>query len=1174
MAELKINLLGPPEILWENERLAINRRIPRTLVYFLASHNRFIGRGELISTFWADTSPQIARRRLREALSRIRANIPIKNFIAIDNDLVGLDQTNIIVDLKEFQALQNAIGSKPWIIPADQVLPEEILNSIKNAINLWRGSKFLEGTKLPVSTILDDWRYHTNLSLTQSNIRLLIRLSDHYLAAGQIEDGLVYSKLAVESDPFDENLHYRVLKILADSGRYQEARQYYISITEMLRDELDIRPSQQMVSIYRQIQRKTHTSSAVPKSNWRILASIQTPFIGREQELKKLHNSMEKGNAVLILGESGSGKTRLVQEFYDIFAPGKRIIATNCHPAEINLPFQPFSELLRNYISTHEWENYPDTWAESLSTILPEIHPRRVAQVQPASPDLNRSSLFEAIRQVFLLICQQRDLILFIDDLQWADEETLATIAYLSERAPFTKNAFLVLGSRSEETNPNFNHLILSNHTASNITRIELGRLNSQEISSLGRYVFGYPLDEDLVEQLTFDTGGNPFIVLETLRSLRRTETLSGLTGLSGNPKLPLANSVYLLVKGRLEQLSPSAREICEYAAVIGKEFDPGLISEANQKSLSITARAIEELKQRNIIEPVYLPNQVTNWRFVHEKIRESIIYDTNQIRLRLLHKRIARTLESKIDSKSKQQSAVLARHYEYAGNLSTAFSYWLQAAQWARQLFSSREALRILEHAEKIILNSNEPISEDLIHDLYIEWNELGNENQDAELIRKHNKRLLSFGQARQSRLLIGTAYNGLSIACLVNNQFEEGLAYSNQAIRYLASTNHAYEVMNSHTNRGVYLYMLGRLNEAIESFELALEMGGSEDNPSIQRGLANAHYQHALCQTLAGWPELGLKSAKTSLEFANTIGHHHIAVTAYLASSLAQYFLTDFSKSRWDIEAGIEIAKKLQANRMLGYLFTTKTFLELAEGKLGSAYELSQAIHEIGEQNNHQDLLSLAFRIKGDIYLSLQAYDKALHEFHRGSEFGSRDFWGLDNLIRIGYSQIKTGMIETGMLNLHRGIDLAQAAGFGMVEIRGLQFLSFAHASNQEWHLTEQIADQLDHLAHTRGLNLVGILAKYIGGQAKLTQKNPEEDINQLDYLLRMLGDKDHPYIMLRILIQQVQLKQRTKLPADQEVKRIYEILERCEKYAYPRNIKSAFLKYKREVEKMIAV
>jgi hypothetical protein len=163
---------------------------------------------------------------------------------------------------------------------------------------------------------------------------------------------------------------------------------------------------------------------------------------------------------------------------------------------------------------------------------------------------------------------------------------------------------------------------------------------------------------------------------------------------------------------------------------------------------------------------------------------------------------------------------------------------------------------------------------------------------------------------------------------------------------------------------------------------------------------------------------------------------------------------------------------------------------------------------------------------------------------------------------------------MIETGMLNLHRGIDLAQAAGFGMVEIRGLQFLSFAHASNQEWHLTEQIADQLDHLAHTRGLNLVGILAKFIGGQAKLTQKNPEEDINQLDYLVRMLGDKDQPYIMLRILIQQVQLKQRTKLPADQEVKRIYEILERCEKYAYPRNIKSAFLKYKREVEKMIVV
>ncbi|GAG60362.1 unnamed protein product, partial [marine sediment metagenome] len=226
------------------------------------------------------------------------------------------------------------------------------------------------------------------------------------------------------------------------------------------------------------------------------------------------------------------------------------------------------------------------------------------------SPDQNRSTLFEAIRQVFLMISGNSDLIVFIDDLHWSDTETLSTIAYLIERAPFTENAFMILAARADDTNQNLSNILFANHTASNLIILEIGKLNQDEISGLGRYVLGYPLEKDLVNQLDLETGGNPFIVLETLRSIRGKDTISGLSGNSGQPKLPLADSVYSLVKGRLGQLSPAAREICEYAAIIGIEFDPILISQANKQPLSITARAIEELKQRNIIESVHRPNQ------------------------------------------------------------------------------------------------------------------------------------------------------------------------------------------------------------------------------------------------------------------------------------------------------------------------------------------------------------------------------------------------------------------------------------------------------------------------------------------------------------------------------------------------------------------------------------
>ncbi|GAG76089.1 unnamed protein product, partial [marine sediment metagenome] len=122
---------------------------------------------------------------------------------------------------------------------------------------------------------------------------------------------------------------------------------------------------------------------------------------------------------IIITGESGLGKTRLVQEFSELYAPGRRILGTHCRPAEINLPFQPFIELLRNNISSSEWKNFSRTWAEPLAILLPEILPTHKLQEIPLVsiyPDQNRATLFEAIRQVFLLIAQQSDLVLFIDD--------------------------------------------------------------------------------------------------------------------------------------------------------------------------------------------------------------------------------------------------------------------------------------------------------------------------------------------------------------------------------------------------------------------------------------------------------------------------------------------------------------------------------------------------------------------------------------------------------------------------------------------------------------------------------------------------------------------------------------------------------------------------------------
>jgi DNA-binding SARP family transcriptional activator len=1174
MAELQINLLGPPEIRWDQQLINVNRRLPRTILFYLASRGTLVSREQLLNLFWEDIPPTKARGNLRGALSRIRSEIPNSDLLIHHNDLVGLDAESISVDQQDFIAYHDSFGNKPWIIPADETIPGKIFQPMLRAANLWHGSQFMEGIDLPDTRSLDSWWQQTNLHLTNLRSRLCSRICDHYRASGQFEKALTFARTALENDNLDEDVHLRVLVLLVDMGRYQEARQYYSSIVKLLSDELDTQPSQQLVSVYRQIQQRTFSTRHPSQPEWRLRASVHTPFVGRQAEFDKLQTVLEQGGGTVISGESGIGKTRMVQEFCELFASDRRIFITHCRPSEINLPYQPIIEILRNQISTSDWQDISNIWTEPLALILPELLPKYSSPNPPSlsgDPEYNRSTLLEAIRQVFLTISKKSNLVLFLDDVHWADEATLSVISYLLERHPFDGGAHVILAFRTDEINPFLEKFLTHIDTLPKLSMIHLEQLNQKEIAGLGRYVMGYPINQELVDQLEQETGGIPFIVLETFRAIQTTETLSGQ---SDTQHLPLAHSVYELIKNRISRLSPLASAASEFAAVIGPEFDPELISLASQQNFAVIARAIEELKQRNFIEPVDRPDKTSNWRFIHDQIRETILLDTNPVRLRYLHEHVARAMEVHFSPHNPSQSAVIAYHYESGGKVAAALNYWLKGAQWARQLFSTVEARQIFSHAEKLISDSNEVISDELIHDFYSEWTEMTYETQNAQLVRERNSKLLGIGRERRSQLLIGTALDGFSDASLIENKFEEGLAYTAQAISYIEQTNSIYKKMDVHIHRGVFLYMLGRINEAIPSFEFALTLSDNNQDPKIQTATANAYYHLALCQTLAGWPERGYKNAMISLDLAIRIEHHHIIITAYTASSLALYFKAEYERAQSDNKKGIEIAKRLKANRMLGYLYAIKGFLDNARGDLGSAYDSAQSVYQLGKLYNHQDTLAIGHRVMGDIFLLVDAPDKAHDYFHEGVKSGSGDFWELDNLIRLGYSQIRIGQSEIGMVNLHRGIDLARSTGLGVVEIRGLQFLSYSYLFLHEWGLALKVAEQLENQANKRSMPLVREIARYVGGIARSNLGRQQDILEHMQLILTSLEEIGQPFIEIRTLVHLIRIKRSLKLDPGPDIRRAKEILAKCEDYAHPAIVNQAFLDFKKSVLNQISI
>ncbi len=153
-------------------------------------------------------------------------------------------------------------------------------------------------------------------------------------------------------------------------------------------------------------------------------------------------------------------------------------------------------------------------------------------------------------------------------------------------------------------------------------------------------------------------------------------------------------------------------------------------------------------------------------------------MFDISPARKRLLHAKIAGTLEQYLGDHTEIQAAWIANHYQASGNLLKAFEFWIQAAQHAYSLFSIQEATDAFSNAERII--PREPgLSEDQLYQLYASWTDMAFENDNQETLFRINETLLSLGRDRNSDLLIGTAYDGLSDAYFTSNQFEKGLQF-----------------------------------------------------------------------------------------------------------------------------------------------------------------------------------------------------------------------------------------------------------------------------------------------------------------------------------------------------------------------------------------------------------
>ncbi len=451
--------------------------------------------------------------------------------------------------------------------------------------------------------------------------------------------------------------------------------------------------------------------------------------VGRESELAHLADAATRVFAgdgrevVLVSGEAGQGKTTLVAEAAHLLSEkGACVLFGHCEQ-DLATPYQLFAEALGHY-AAHAGEadlrGLLETHGSELARLAPAIG-ERIADLPPskaADADSERYLLFAAVPGMLASVSKDEPVVVVLEDLQWADSGSLAMLRHLT--AAEQSMRLLVLGTYRDSELPKAPLLretlgTLWRHQG--VSRVQLSGLDRQGVASLVEVAAGDSLDDfgvELAGALHAETDGNPYFVTEVLRHLRDIgaihQNLAGRWVANGalDPSA-LPESVREVIAGRVVRLGPDAERMLATAAVVGREFDIGVVERATGIPADVLLDLLDSAAAASLV--VEADDAPGHFRFGHALVQRTLYEDLGTARRARTHEQVASALEEMCRGEPGARIGELARHWVHApspGNLQKAVRYSCAAGDAALRSLTPGDALahyaKALELSSRVI--------------------------------------------------------------------------------------------------------------------------------------------------------------------------------------------------------------------------------------------------------------------------------------------------------------------------------------------------------------------------------------------------------------------------------------------------------------------------------------
>jgi DNA-binding SARP family transcriptional activator len=677
---LHVSLLGEQVITDDSSGAATRSSRTVALVAYLAAHaGRPQARQLIAGLFWPESTEAQALTNLRRELHHLRQVLGREpSLVVTARDLCWRDTATCRVDLRVFAAEREAARAAAAAGDDDAVAAHAA-----RAVAQYRGD-LLPG-------LYDDWQLDLRAELERQCADLCDLLAGARARSGDLAGAVEAARRRIGLLPLEETGYRTLMRLQADLGDRAGALSTYHHCASVLERELGVSPDPATQQIFEQLMAQA-APPADPAPAGPARTGAAAAFLGRSAELAELQEIWQEAAAgqpalVLVRGGAGVGKTRLVAQLTQLARAQRAVVSfSQCFGAAGRLALAPVADWLRTPAVQAAAETLDPVWRAEVSRLVPaKNEPAGPASLRAMADAWQRLRFLEGLARA--LLAAGRPTLLVLDNVQWCDQETLAFLPFflgLDPGAPV-----LVAGTLRDDGDGDGEDRALAGwadrvRSAGLLRELALRPFGPADTARLAEAVTGRELTGQDADLLHAATGGFPLYVIEAMRSAAEP----------GSAPVP-AGDLAAVLRQRLAQTTPAAREVAGLAAATGADFTLDLLTEASDLDAGTVVGAVDELWRRRIVRELG-----GGYEFSHDLLRDAAYDSVSPPRRWLLHRRLAAALELLHGDDTGPVAAQLATHHAHGGQPARAVTYYQQAAEIAAGRFAHGEAIRLYREA------------------------------------------------------------------------------------------------------------------------------------------------------------------------------------------------------------------------------------------------------------------------------------------------------------------------------------------------------------------------------------------------------------------------------------------------------------------------------------------